>query len=536
MKVQPVLLVILDGWGIAPPGPGNAVTLAKPATFNRLWDSEPHTTLQACGEEVGLPPELFGNSEVGHLNLGAGRVVWQDVSRIDKDIREGGFFENPAWQAAIDAAQPANAIHLMGLVSDAGVHSSLHHLFALLECLRKKQFPGDRVFVHAITDGRDSSPTGGAGYLDALADKMAQTGIGRIATVCGRFYAMDRDKRWERTETAWNAYTLGEGEIVPDAVAAIEQSYAARVTDEFITPKIVVTHGEPLGTIRDGDCVLWFNFRADRARQFCRALTSPEFDGFTRRRLPRASLVTMTSYAHDIAATVAYAPQSLNNTLGQWLAAKGLQQFRCAETEKYAHVTYFFNGGREQPNPGEERKLVPSPKVATYDQQPEMSASEVTASVVQAIGSGRFAFVLVNFANPDMTGHTGMVQAATRGVQAADQALQQVVAAAQANGFAVLVTADHGNAEEMLLSASAASDPRNQERGAGYAAPAVSGLPAGMVASTQHSHNPVPLILTGKRPPGRTLKPGRLADVAPTVLALMGLDQPAEMTGKSLLA
>lgn len=538
MNVQPVLMVILDGWGIAPPGPGNAVALANPATFNRLWATEPHTTLKACGEEVGLPPRLFGNSEVGHLNLGAGRVVWQDVSRIDKDIREGGFFRNPALLGAIQAAHPQSddggAIHLMGLMSDGGVHSSLDHLFAIIDLLKRENFPGDRVVVHAITDGRDTSPNGGLGYVARVQQKLEETDIGRIATICGRFYAMDRDKRWDRTEKAWDAYTLSNAEYVTDASAAIEASYSQGVTDEFITPKIVINHGEPLGRVRDGDVVLWFNFRADRARQFCRALTQPDFSGFHRKATPKVTLVTMTQYADDIVAQVAYAPQSLKNTLGEYLAGKGVLQFRSAETEKYAHVTYFFNGGVEQPNTGEERKLVASPKVATYDLKPEMSSAEVADGVVAALHSGRFPFVLVNFANPDMLGHTGMIKAAIKGVQATDHALARVLKAAEEKGYAVLITADHGNAEEMFLSAEAAADPANQEKGAGYAVPAGADAPPGMVASTQHSHNPVPLILAGRKP-ARGLKPGRLADVAPTVLALMGLPKPAEMTGESLL-
>jgi 2,3-bisphosphoglycerate-independent phosphoglycerate mutase len=511
-EARPVLLVVLDGWGVAPPGPGNAISTANPAFFNSLWAERPHTTLEACGDEVGLPAGQFGNSEVGHLNLGAGRVVWQDITRIDRDVREGTFAGNAALKKALQTANPADPrggrIHLMGLVSDGGVHSMDRHYFALLDWLKAAEFPGDRVFFHAITDGRDTPPHSGLGHVERLADKLADTGIGRIASVSGRYYAMDRDKRWERTEKAWNVYTLGEGEIVPDAVAAVRDSYAAGVTDEFITPKIVVAHGEPLGTLRDGDVVLFFNFRADRARQFCWALTRHEFDGFKRRRHPNCTLVTMTPYAGDIPAHVMYPPQSLKNTLGEWLGAKGVAQFRCSETEKYAHVTYFFNGGVEQPNPGEERKLIPSPKVATYDLQPEMSAPEVTRNVVDALGSGRFKFVLVNFANPDMLGHTGIFDAAVKGVQATDAALREVVSAAEKAGFAVLVTADHGNVEEMLLSEN---------------------------ASTQHSHNPVPLVLCGNVGGHKLADGGKLSDVAPTVLALMRIEPPGEMTGRSLL-
>jgi 2,3-bisphosphoglycerate-independent phosphoglycerate mutase len=479
----------------------------------RLRERGPRAALHACGEEVGLPAEQFGNSEVGHLNLGAGRIVWQDITRIDRDIRQGRFADNPALAYALQSAHPQDPrggrIHLMGLVSDGGVHSVDRHYFALIDWLAASGFAGDRVFFHAITDGRDTSPTGGAEYLQRLSDKLAEAGVGRIASVCGRYYAMDRDKRWERFARAWDVYTLGEGEIVPDAVAAIRDSYAAGVTDEFITPKAVVAHGEPLGTIRDGDVVLWFNFRADRARQFCRALTHDDFDGFARRKRPRAGLVTMTRYAEDIPARVIYEPVGMRNTLGEWLSARGLGQFRCAETEKYAHVTYFFNGGVEQPFPGEERRLVPSPKVATYDLQPEMSAPEVARAVADALRSGRYSFVLVNFANPDMLGHTGDFDAAVKGVQATDNALQEVVTAAEQAGYAVLVTADHGNAEEMLL---------------------------GERHSTQHSHNLVPLVLAGKHGAAALREGGRLADVAPTVLALMGLEQPGEMTGESLLA
>ena len=510
--VNPVLLVIMDGWGIAPPGPGNAITTAEPEFFSSLLASEPHTTIEASGEEVGLPAGQFGNSEVGHLNLGAGRIVWQEITRINKDIREARFDSNPALADALKTANPSDPrggrIHLMGLVSDGGVHSSDVHYFALIDWLRKSGFPGDRVFFHVITDGRDTNPRGGLEYVTKLKDKLDETGIGRIATLSGRYYAMDRDKRWDRTRKAWDVYTLGEGEIVPDAVQAIEASYAQDITDEFITPKAVVAHGEPMGTIKDGDVVIWFNFRADRARQFCWALTKDNFDGFDRRKRPQTKLITMTPYASDIPADVMYAPQELQNTLGEYLGGKMLRQFRCAETEKYAHVTYFFNGGSEQPNIGEERKLVPSPKIATYDLQPEMSIGAVTEAVVEAVKSKRFEFVLVNFANPDMIGHTGIFDAAVQAVKATDAALKKVVEAAHEAGFAVLVTADHGNIEEMQI------DDRD---------------------STQHSHNKVPLVLTGKHPEARLRDGGKLADVAPTVLALMGLDKPAEMTGESLL-
>jgi 2,3-bisphosphoglycerate-independent phosphoglycerate mutase len=539
LKVQPVVLIILDGWGLAPPGPGNAVHLANPACFNSLWEKHPHSMLVASNEDVGLPNGQFGNSEVGHMNLGSGRVVYQDITRIDKDIREGRFFELPALKQALRATQrkgeKGGRIHLMGLVSDGGVHSVDRHYFALIDWLKREGFPGESVFFHVITDGRDTSPTNGVRYVSALRDKLDESGIGRIATISGRYYAMDRDKRWERTEKYFDCLTLGQAEIVSDAVAALEESYKAGVTDEFITPKIVVEHGEPLGRMRDGDVVLWFNFRADRARQMCKALTFAGFDGFKRKMPVNVTLVTMTRYESTIPATVCYEPGTLKNVLGEYLASKGLAQFRCAETEKYAHVTYFFNGGREQPFEGEERKLVPSPKVATYDLQPEMSAAEVSKHVVSAIESGKYAFVLVNFANPDMTGHTGIIEAAIKGVQATDAALAKIVKAAEARGCAVLVTADHGNCEEMLISPEAANDPSNQEKGASYTVPKAGARADGLVPSTNHSHNVVPFILAGKRGLAK-LANGRLADVAPTVLALMGLEQPAEMTGENLIS
>lgn len=476
------------------------------------------------------------------MNLGAGRVVYQDITRIDRDIRTGDFFRLPALKAALEATFPQNPhdkpgrVHLVGLVSDGGVHSMDRHYFALIDWLKAEGYPGEQVFFHAITDGRDTSPTGGRGYVQALADKLDQSGIGRIASVSGRYWAMDRDKRWERTERYYDMLTLGQADVHNDAVEAIEQSYAAGITDEFIEPRLIVSHGEPFGRLRDGDVVIWFNFRADRARQLCRALTLPDFDGFRRKQTVRISLATMTRYADDIQALVCYPPTSLRNVLGDWLAQKGVAQFRCAETEKYAHVTYFFNGGVETPFAREERKLVPSPKVATYDLKPEMSAPEVAQAVVEAINSDRFGFVLVNIANPDMTGHTGILDAAIKGVQATDVALEKMLAAAQQKGFAVLVTADHGNAEEMLISAAAANDPANQEKGAGYAAPK-GFVPRedGLVPSTQHSHNPVPLIIAGRHS-ARALREGSLCDIAPTVLALMGLDTPPEMTGRSLLA
>ncbi|MDC1142924.1 2,3-bisphosphoglycerate-independent phosphoglycerate mutase [Planctomycetota bacterium] len=507
-KPNPCLLVVLDGWGIAPAGPNNAVTQADPECFNHLVSTCSNTAIHASGAHVGLPDDQFGNSEVGHMNLGAGRVVYQDISRINNAIQDGSFATNPAFLNAIKAAGSNGRIHLMGLTSDGGVHSTDTHYFALIDALEASGFDGQRVFFHAITDGRDSDPTGGEAHLEALSDKLEATGVGRIASVCGRYFAMDRDKNWDRLKKAWDVYTLGEGEVVPDAAEAVRASYAEGITDEFITPKIVVEHDRPLGLIRDDDVVIWFNFRADRARQICWALGGKSFDEFKPRKTPNVTLVAMTPYASDIKADVAFPPTKIKNTLGKYLASLGLRQFRCAETEKYAHVTYFFNGGVEQPNVGELRIVVPSPKVATYDMQPEMSAATVADKVSVALRSGEFDFVLVNFANPDMTGHTGSIEAAVGGIKAADAGLKTVLEAATEAGFVVLVTADHGNAEEMQI------DDRK---------------------STQHSHNLVPLILAGNAPERALKTTGKLADVAPTILELMGLEIPTEMTGESLL-
>jgi 2,3-bisphosphoglycerate-independent phosphoglycerate mutase len=491
-----VCLVVLDGWGLAPPGPGNAVDLADTPTFDRLWAEYPHTQLEASGGAVGLPEGQMGNSEVGHTNLGAGRVVRQDLVRIDGDIESGAFFENAVLVDACRAAR-GSALHLLGLVSDGGVHSHVRHLRALIELAGQQTV--EHVHVHAFTDGRDTSPHGAAGYLD---------GIPGVATVAGRYYAMDRDRRWDRIERAYNAIVRGAGDGADDPVAAVKAAYERDVTDEFIEPVVI---GAPAaGRIRGGDVAVFFNFRPDRARELSWALTKREFDGFDRGPdppLPR--FVQMTEYADDIDAPVAFPGDDLADVLAQALASHGVGQLHVAETEKYAHVTYFFDGGAETRCDGEEWELVDSPRdVPTYDRKPEMSAEGVADRVVAGLADGgRYGFCLVNFANPDMVGHTGSIPAATAAVEAVDRGLARVAEAVQARGGVCLVTADHGNAETMLT--------------------------AGGSPHTAHTTNPVPLIVTDHDV--RLRDGGRLADIAPTVLELLGVPAPAAMTGVSLL-
>ena len=490
-----VCLVILDGWGLAPPGPGNAVELADTPTFDRLWAAYPHTQLDASGRAVGLPDGQMGNSEVGHTNLGAGRVVRQDLVRIDDDIESGAFFENPV---LVDACRKArgSALHLLGLVSDGGVHSHLRHLRALIELASREDV--EHVRVHAFTDGRDTSPHGGAGYLD---------GLPGVATVVGRYYAMDRDRRWDRAKRAYDAIVHGVGARADDAVEAVKASYAAGVTDEFIEPVVI---GDPAaGRIRSGDAAIFFNFRPDRARELSWALTQADFTGFDRGPdPPLPGYVQMTEYADDITAPVAFPGEDLADVLAQALAGHGVAQLHVAETEKYAHVTYFFDGGSETRCAGEEWELVDSPRdVPTYDKKPSMSADEVADHVVNGLADDRYGFCLVNFANPDMVGHTGVIPAAIEAVETADRCLARVAEAVAARGGVCLVTADHGNAETMLHP---------------------DGSP-----HTAHTTNPVPLIATDEELALRS--GGRLADIAPTVLGLLGLPAPAAMNGTSLI-
>ena len=518
-KIRPVLLAILDGWGEAPPGPGNAVHLAATPNMDRWRQQFPLTTLVAHNGAVGLPEGQMGNSEVGHLNIGAGRTVYQDFTRISLAVRDGSFFANSVLIKAVQQVKAGGgALHLLGLVSDGGVHSHLDHLLALVELAKQQGLR--RVLIHAFMDGRDTPPNSGAGYLETLQAALARLGVGRVATVCGRYYAMDRDQRWERLELAWQALVEGRApHRAADPLAAVREAYQRGESDEFIKPTLIGSEaGEPPAIIGDGDGVIFFNFRADRARQLTTALIRDDFSGFSRPRRPRlAALATMTRYEKDFDVSVAFPPQTLSRILGEEVSRHGLRQLRIAETEKYAHVTYFFNGGREEPFPGEERALVPSARqVATYDLKPEMSAPEVTEELLRRLAATTdppYALVVLNFANGDMVGHSGVLPAAIKACAAVDRCIGRVVEAFTAAGGIVLITADHGNAEEMI-------DPKD-------------GGPM-----TAHSCNPVPLLLIDPRAAPdhyRLREDGTLTGLAPTILELMGLPVPAEMDGGSLL-
>ncbi|MCC6315487.1 MAG: 2,3-bisphosphoglycerate-independent phosphoglycerate mutase, partial [Thermomicrobiales bacterium] len=493
--IRPVVLAILDGWGLGPNDPGNAVLAAATPTMDRLWATYPHATLKTSGEDVGLPAGQMGNSEVGHTNIGAGFVVHQWLTRLDKAIADGEFARNPTLLATMQhVRRSGGTLHLLGLASHGGVHSHLRHLEALLRLARDA---GVRdVAVHAFTDGRDTPPTAALADLTALDAFMTDLGVGRLATVTGRYYAMDRDRRWERTRAAYDAIVQGVGARAASAETAIERAYEAGITDEFIPPTTIAPPGAAPTTLKSGDAVVFFNFRADRGRQLAAAIADPNFHGWDRGPLiPNLPVVTLTRYETDLPVAVAFAPHDVVWPLARAVSAAGLTQFHAAETEKYAHVTFFLNGGREEPFPGEERVLIPSPKVATYDLAPEMSADAVTRAVVGAIRSGRFAFVVVNYANGDMVGHTGNFDAARRAIEVVDRCLAEIVAATLAAGGAALIAADHGNAEEMI-------DP-------------ATGGP-----HTAHTTNPVPLVLVApEESPWRhaTLRDdGRLAAMAPT--------------------
>ena len=505
-KQQPVVLMILDGWGISKQTEGNAIAQSSTPNMDKLLSQYTHSQLLCSGEAVGLPDGQQGNSEVGHLNLGAGRVVYQELTRINKAVREHTLQENVAFQQVMDGCiASGKPLHLMGLVSPGGVHSHSDHLYGLLELARDKNVP--QVYVHCFLDGRDVGPSTGLGFVQELEDKLSELGVGKIATVSGRYYAMDRDNRWERVEKAYLAMTQGIGETAESAAKAVEQSYAKGETDEFVLPTVVQTNGQPTGMIGAGDGVIFFNFRGDRAREITKAFVNKEFDGFGREYLG-VNYVAMTQYEEGLDVTVAFPPQDLHNTLGQVLAANNIKQFRVAETEKYAHVTFFFNGGVEDPNPMEDRLLVPSPKVATYDLQPEMSAIAVKENLVQTIQNGDYPFLLVNFANTDMVGHTGIPEAAQKAVETVDACVGEVADAVLAAGGVLLITADHGNAEQMV-------DP-------------VKGTP-----HTAHTANPVPFVVVSEK--AYQAKDGSLQDVAPTVLKLLGIEKPADMTGNSLI-
>ncbi|WP_127533431.1 2,3-bisphosphoglycerate-independent phosphoglycerate mutase [Paenibacillus kobensis] len=505
---KPVALIILDGFGLRQDVVGNAVAQANKPNYDRYWSTYPHTTLTACGEAVGLPEGQMGNSEVGHLNIGAGRIVYQDLTRISKSIRDGEFFDNETLLGAVrHAKNNGKKLHLYGLLSDGGVHSHIAHLFALLELAKKEEL--QEVYIHAFLDGRDVSPDSAVGYLEQLTTKIAEVGVGKIATVQGRYYAMDRDKRWERTEKSYRAMVYGEGPQYTDALTAVKESYEKSVMDEFVMPTVIVEDGKPVGLVESDDSVVFFNFRPDRAIQLSQVFTNTDFRGFDRgEKCPQnLHFVCLTLFSETVGGYVAYSPKNLDNTLGEVLVQNGKKQLRIAETEKYPHVTFFFSGGRDVELEGETRILINSPKVATYDLQPEMSAYEVAAAAVKEIEAENHDAIILNFANPDMVGHSGMLEPTIKAVEATDECLGQVVEAILAKGGVALITADHGNADMVI-----------DENGRPF---------------TAHTTNPVPFIVTKQ---GAELREGGiLADISPTILSLLGLNKPAEMTGESLV-
>ncbi len=516
MKKTPYAIIIMDGYGVAPAGDGNAITLNGSKNVNALIKTYPSATLGASGMCVGLPDGQMGNSEVGHLNMGAGRIVYQDLTKITKAIADGDFFENPALIKAMDNAKKGGKkLHLYGLLSDGGVHSHVTHIYALLEMAKLHGLKD--VFVHCFMDGRDVSPTSGADFIRKLQAEIDKIGVGKIASVCGRYYAMDRDNNWDRIELAYDMLTLGTGNKTTDPVAAVEESYKAGVTDEFIKPTKIYENGKPVGLIEKGDSIICFNFRPDRARQITRAISQKEFavpkgTAFERKTGYLApTYVCFTVYDSEFnGLDIAFPKTSLDNTLGEYLAKLGKKQLRIAETEKYAHVTFFFNGGVETPNVGEQRDLIPSPKVATYDLQPEMSAYLVTDKVLEELDSGEFDVMILNFANCDMVGHTGVIPAAVKAVGTVDECVKKVCDKILEMGGSALLTADHGNADKLLT-----------EDGAPF---------------TAHTTSPVPVVLVSNEYKNVTLRTdGVLADLAPTLLTVMGLPVPKEMTGKSLI-
>ena len=508
---KPFILMILDGWGINPNPEGNAVFLADTPYLDTLVKAYPHTQLICSGEAVGLPEGIMGNSEVGHLNIGAGRVVYQDLLRIDTAIRDGEFHKNAVLNSALSSVKKnSSALHLMGLVSDGGVHSQLTHLFALLDLA--KRIGVSETYIHAILDGRDTPPDSGVIYLERLQAYIKEIDYGTIGSVCGRYYAMDRDNRWDRVEKAYRLFTRGEGTPANDPVEAVKEAYLRDETDEFVRP-IVITGADakPLGTVQDGDGIIFFNFRGDRAREITRAFTASAFDSFARDPLPKlCDFTCMTQYDEAFTLPVAFLPVHLDDILGEVISRMGLRQLRIAETEKYAHVTYFFSGGEETPFPQEDRCLIPSPReVPTYDLKPEMSAYNVAEEVISRIHSDGYDLIVLNFANMDMVGHTGVIEAAVKACETVDRCVNDIVTVVRERGGVAMVTADHGNAERML--------------------------DEGGHVQTAHSLNPVPLILVDDSRIGAVLRTGVLADIAPTILQIMGIDQPEKMTGKSLL-
>ncbi|MBY0575497.1 MAG: 2,3-bisphosphoglycerate-independent phosphoglycerate mutase [Gallionellaceae bacterium] len=509
MNITPVLLLILDGFGYREEADFNAVLSARKPNWDALWRDYPHTLINASEKFVGLPSGQMGNSEVGHLNIGAGRIVYQDLSRVDVAIEDGSFFNNPALSQAVALAkQNGSALHIMGLLSPGGVHSHESHIFAMLDMAARAGLK--KICLHAFLDGRDTPPKSAAQSLRLLQEKCGALGAGRIASITGRFYAMDRDNRWERVQPAYELLTEGRAEFTAaDALAGLEQAYARGESDEFVKPTAIVPEDMQAVAMQDGDVAVFMNFRADRAREITRALTDQTFAGFNRTCVPKlAGFVTLSSYGEDFHLPCAYSPESIHNGFGEYLSNLGLKQLRIAETEKYAHVTYFFNGGKEQPYPGEDRILVPSPKVATYDLQPEMSAFEVTDKLEAAILSRQYHAIICNYANGDMVGHSGNMEAAVKAIEALDVCIGRVVKAMQSISGETIITADHGNAEQM-------ADHATHQ------------------AHTAHTLNPVPFLYIGRK--ARLADTGALRDLAPSLLAMMGLLQPAEMTGHSLI-
>ena len=510
MSKKPTVLMILDGYGLNEKNDGNAVATAKTPVMDELMSTCPYVKGYASGMAVGLPDGQMGNSEVGHLNMGAGRIVYQELTRITKEIQDGVFFENEAFLKAVENCRKNDsALHLFGLLSDGGVHSHNTHLYALLELAKKNGL--DKVYVHCFLDGRDTAPTSGKGFAEELVAKMKEIGVGQIASVMGRYYVMDRDNRWDRVEAAYRAMVYGEGNKAADGVEAIQKSYDEGKTDEFVVPAVVEKDGKAVGLIKDNDSVIFFNFRPDRAREITRAFCDDAFEGFAREKRLSLTYVCFTEYDVTIPnKLVAFHKVSITNTFGEFLAANHMKQARIAETEKYAHVTFFFNGGVEEPNEGEDRILVKSPKVATYDLKPEMSAYEVCDKLVEAIKSDKYDVIIINFANPDMVGHTGVMEAAVKAVEAVDECVGRAVAAVKEVGGQMFICADHGNAEQLV----------DYETGDSF---------------TAHTTNPVPFLLVNADPAYTLREGGCLADIAPTLIELMGMKQPPEMTGKSLL-
>ncbi|MDH0063537.1 2,3-bisphosphoglycerate-independent phosphoglycerate mutase [Leclercia adecarboxylata] len=506
---KPMVLMILDGYGYREDQQDNAIFNAKTPVMDALWAQRPHTLIDASGLEVGLPDRQMGNSEVGHVNLGAGRIVYQDLTRLDVEIKERTFFANPVLTSAVEkAAAAGKAVHIMGLLSAGGVHSHEDHIMAMVELAAEKG--ADKIYLHAFLDGRDTPPRSAESSLKAFEDKFAALGKGRVASIIGRYYAMDRDNRWDRVEQAYNLLVEAKGEFQANtAVAALEAAYARDENDEFVKATVIRAEGQADAAMEDGDALIFMNFRADRAREITRAFVNADFDGFARKKeVKLGDFVMLTEYAADIKAPCAYPPSSLANTFGEWMAKHDKTQLRISETEKYAHVTFFFNGGVEESFKGEDRILINSPKVATYDLQPEMSSAELTEKLIAAIESGKYDTIICNYPNGDMVGHTGVMEAAIKAIEALDACIEQVTDAVIAAGGQMLITADHGNAEQMR-------DPATGQ------------------AHTAHTNLPVPLIYVGDKAV-KSVDGGKLSDIAPTMLTLMGMEIPQEMTGKPL--